>query len=55
MDWREEALDVLLKGAFDQYDKALKSGTALALETHYADWVDKALTETVELPSPKNE
>jgi hypothetical protein len=42
-DWREEALNVLLAGAFHQYVEALDSGKKLELEGEYKSWVAEAL------------
>lgn len=52
-DWREEALNRLLWGAWEEYTKALGSGEALELEASYETWVARALNEAVPLPAPK--
>jgi hypothetical protein len=44
-DWREEALNVLLTGAFHQYVEALDSGKKLELEGQYKSWVAEALDQ----------
>lgn len=46
-DWREEALNRLLSGAWAEYVKALGSGEVLELEAHYDTWVAQALNESV--------
>lgn len=46
-DWREDALNSLLAGAWDEYAKALGAGEVLELEAHYNTWVAKALNESV--------
>jgi hypothetical protein len=43
-DWREEALDKLLTGAFTQYVDALETGKKLELEGNYTSWVAEALS-----------
>lgn len=48
-DWREEALNRLLSGAWTEYVKALGSGEVLELEAHYDTWVAQALNESVVL------
>lgn len=48
-DWREEALNRLLSGAWTEYVKALGSGEVLELEAHYDTWVAQALNESVTL------
>jgi hypothetical protein len=44
-DWREEALNHLLGGAWEQFKDALQQGKMVELESSYASWVTKALTE----------
>lgn len=44
-DWREEALNRLLTGAWDQYVEALNTGKKLELEGAYKSWVAEALNE----------
>jgi hypothetical protein len=45
-DWREEALNDLLSGAWDEYVKSLEDGNKLELEADYKDWVTKSLDAT---------
>lgn len=44
-DWREDALNRLLSGAWEKYTEALSSGTKLELEAHYGAWVAGALDD----------
>lgn len=44
-DWREEALNKLLSSAWEEYVKALETGSKLELEAHYGAWVAQALDE----------
>lgn len=44
-DWREEVLNDILSGAWDQYVQAINTGEKLELEGDYKGWVDKALDE----------
>lgn len=46
-DWREEALNNLLAGAWDKYTEALSSGKKLELEGDYKSWVSQALSEEI--------
>lgn len=46
-DWREEALNTLLSGAWDKYVASLTSGEKLELESEYKEWVDEALRREV--------
>lgn len=46
-DWREEALNNLLAGAWDEFAKALNEGDILELETEYETWVARALNASV--------
>jgi hypothetical protein len=48
-DWREEALNRLLTGAWEQYKNALSTGTVLELEAKYAQFVDTALGEVIDV------
>jgi hypothetical protein len=48
-DWREEALNRLLAGAWSEYVKALGNGDVLELEAHYDTWVAQALNESVDI------
>lgn len=45
LDWREEVLNDLLSGAWNQYVEAINTGQKLELEGDYKGWVDKALDE----------
>lgn len=56
MDWREDAKNKLLTEAWDQYVKALETGSKLELEAHYGAWVAEALNDAgvkVELDDAK--
>ena len=44
-DWREEALNHLLGGAWEQFKDALQQGETLELEASYETWVAQALNE----------
>jgi hypothetical protein len=46
-DWREDALNDLLGGAFEKYAESLKSGEVLQLDGEYESWVTRALTQAV--------
>ncbi len=46
-DFREQVLNQLLVGAWDEYTKSLESGEHLRLESHVADWVADAMTEAL--------
>jgi hypothetical protein len=46
-DWREDALNRLLAGAWDAYSKSIATGEVLELEAHYDTWVAKALNDSV--------
>lgn len=48
-DWREEALNTLLTGAWEKYVEALNSGKTLEIESDYRDWVNEALRKEVVL------
>lgn len=52
-DWREEALNNLLHGAWEKYNEALDSGKKLELEGDYKSWVSQALNDEIKelLPS----
>lgn len=49
-DFREHVLNHLLTGAWDEYSKSLESGEELILESDYAQWVEKAMTEALARP-----
>ena len=44
-DWREEALNKLLTGAFQKYVETLETGKNMELEGHYESWVAEALED----------
>ena len=44
-DWREEVLNDVLSGAWEEYVKAINTGEKLELEGDYKGWVDKALDD----------
>lgn len=46
-DWREEALNSLLHGAWERYTEALNSGAKLEIEGDYKAWVEEALRKEV--------
>jgi hypothetical protein len=46
-DFREQVLNKLLVGAWDEYSRSLESGQVLRLESHVADWVADAMTEAL--------
>jgi hypothetical protein len=46
-DWREEALNDLLHGAWERYTEALNSGEKLEIESDYKAWVEEALRKEV--------
>lgn len=48
-DWREEALNELLTGAWEQYKKALSTGDVLELEAKYASFVAGVLTDVIDV------
>lgn len=48
-DWREQALNELLTGAWDQYKKALSTGDVLELEAKYASFVAGALADVIDV------
>lgn len=45
-DWREEVLNDILIGAWDDYVKAINTGEKLELESDYQGWVDRALNDS---------
>lgn len=52
-DFREEALNALLGGAWEKFRKALESGEVLELEADYETWVARALEQHVTIkPAP---
>ena len=46
-DWREEALNELLHGAWERYTEALNAGEKLEIESEYKAWVEEALRKEV--------
>lgn len=46
-DWREEALNRLLGGAWEQYKTAISSGTVLELEAKYESQFVAAVLDDV--------
>lgn len=48
-DWREEALNELLSGAWEQYKKALQTGEVLELEARYESFVAGALADVIDV------
>ena len=48
-DWREQALNELLTGAWDQYKKALGTGELLELEAKYESFVAGALADVIDV------
>ena len=48
-DWREQALNELLGGAWDEYKKAIATGEVLELETSYTQFVAEALSGVIDV------
>lgn len=48
-DWREEALNELLGGAWEQYKKALQTGEILELEAKYESFVKDVLDDVIDV------
>lgn len=46
-DWREDALNQLLSGAWEQYKEALSTGTVLELEAKYESFVARVLDDVI--------
>lgn len=46
-DWREEALNELLTGAWEQYKRSLQTGDVLELEAKYESFVKDVLDDVV--------
>lgn len=46
-DFRDEALNTLLTGAWEEYVNAISTGKKLEIESEYSDWVGRALQQTV--------
>lgn len=48
-DWREEALNELLSGAWEQYKNALSTGDVLELEAKYESFVKGVLDDVIDV------
>lgn len=48
-DWREQALNELLTGAWEQYKKALTTGDVLELEAKYESFVRDVLDDVIDV------
>lgn len=48
-DWRDDALNRLLTGAWNEYAASLENGTVVELEAQYETWVARALNESVDV------
>jgi hypothetical protein len=48
-DWREQALNELLGGAWEQYKKAISTGEVLELEASYTQFVAQALDDVIQV------
>ncbi len=48
-DWREEALNRLLPGAWEKYTEAIASGKQVELEAHYDKFVAAVLDDVVSI------
>jgi hypothetical protein len=48
-DWREEALNELLGGAWEQYKTALSTGDVLELEAKYESFVKDVLDDVIDV------
>ena len=48
-DWREEALNELLTGAWEQYKRSLQSGDVLELEEKYESFVKDVLDDVISI------
>lgn len=46
-DWREEALNRILSGAWDKYAEAISSGKVLELEARYETFVGAVLDDVI--------
>lgn len=46
-DFREQMLNRLLIGAWEEYAHSLETGEHLVLESDYAQWVERAMTEAL--------
>ena len=45
--FREQMLNRLLIGAWEEYARSLETGEHLVLESDYAQWVEKAMSEAL--------
>jgi hypothetical protein len=54
-DWREDALNHLLAGAWESYSRSIATGEVLELEAHYDTWVAKALNDSVKVEAEVDE
>lgn len=52
-DWREDALNHLLAGAWEKYSASIGTGEVLELEAHYNTWVSKALNDSVSVEADR--
>ena len=52
-DWREDALNHLLAGAWESYSASIGTGEVLELEAHYDTWVAKALNDAVSVEADR--
>jgi hypothetical protein len=48
-DWREEALNRLLPGAWEKYTEAIASGKTVELESKYKEFVTAVLDDVVDV------
>lgn len=48
-DWREQALNELLTGAWEQYKRALQTGDTLELEARYESFVTAVLDDVIDV------
>lgn len=48
-DWREDALNQLLGGAWEQYKNAIATGTVLELEAKYEQFVGDVLDGVIDV------
>lgn len=54
-DWREEALNNLLAGAWEKYTEAVGQGKKLEIEGDYKSWVAEALSKEIKALMPFEE
>lgn len=47
-DWREEALNRILSGAWEKYTEAISTGKVLELEQRYESFVGDVLDDVIE-------